>query len=342
MNLFSYKFLLLISAFILFSCKSIEIPTYDFDSSKTTSPPKYSELKYWVSHPNKKDKSDQLPFNLKYSKNDSFPEIDIFFIYPTMYLDGDNWNADVNDKKLNNSINKLPIYNQASVFTGLGNIYSPLYRQMHIQAYKVKKEKLIPPFKVAYSDIEKAFLYYWKNWNNGKPFVIASHSQGTNHAEHLIKKLILKNDSMYKQLQLAYLIGMPIVPFSEKLPVCEDQDQTKCFISWRTFADGAKPNYISGDTIACVNPITWNTDTTSSITDDHKGILFRNHRIKCIGKSKARVSNGLLWVKFTKIPFMSVYKRENYHIADYNLFWKNIRDNFESRLSHINQKGTPL
>ena len=339
---YNYICLILISS-ILFSCKSLkEVPTTDFDTSKIGAAPIFSDLKYWAAHPNKSDKSDDLPYNIKKIKNETPPDVDVFFIYPTMYLDGKNWNADVNDKKLNKSICNMAIYNQATVFAGISNVYSPFYRQMHFQVYKEEKEKFLPPFKLAYSDVEKAFLYYWKHWNKGKPFVIASHSQGTNHAEHLIKKLILNNDSMYKQLQLAYLIGMPIIPFSEKLPVCESADQTKCFLSWRTFADGVVPDFVTGDTIACVNPLTWKTDTASSKLEDHKGILFRSHRIKCKAKSKARISNGLLWVKFKKIPFMSVYKRENYHIADYNLFWQNIRNNFRSRIAHINQKGNPL
>ena len=39
-----------------------------------------------------------------------------------------------------------------------------------------------------------------------------------------------------------------------------------------------------------------------------------------------------VWIKPIKIPFARFYKMKNYHIADYNLFWLNIRNNLRFRL----------
>ena len=63
--------------------------------------------------------------------------MDVFYIYPTMYYDGYNgnlWNADTEDEKLNEKIRKLPINLQASIFSGIANVYSPLYRQLFYDA----------------------------------------------------------------------------------------------------------------------------------------------------------------------------------------------------------------
>ena len=37
-------------------------------------------------------------------------------------------------------------------------------------------------------------------------------------------------------------------------------------------------------------------------------------------------------IKPIKIPFARFYKMKNYHIADYNLYWINIRNNLRYRL----------
>ena len=37
-------------------------------------------------------------------------------------------------------------------------------------------------------------------------------------------------------------------------------------------------------------------------------------------------------IKRIKIPFARFYKMKNYHIADYNLYWINIRNNLRYRL----------
>ena len=54
-----------------------------------------------------------------------------------MYYDGYNgnlWNADTEDEKFNEKIRKLPINLLASIFSGIANVYSPLYRQLFYDA----------------------------------------------------------------------------------------------------------------------------------------------------------------------------------------------------------------
>ena len=43
-------------------------------------------------------------------------------------------------------------------------------------------------FDFAYEDIKKSFEYYLQHYNNGRPIIIASHSQGTTHALRLLKE----------------------------------------------------------------------------------------------------------------------------------------------------------
>jgi hypothetical protein len=333
------KSLILVILIALSSCKIFklvpenkDIPHYNFTADLVGSAADYSQLKYWAEHPEKDVHYAVLPKNYEDSQYIENPKIDVFFIHPTLYLKGDRWNADVNDKKLNKAICNTAIKNQASVFSGIATIYAPHYRQMHIQSYSDLTNGY-QALDIAYEDIETAFLYYWKHINKGRKFILAGHSQGTTLGELLLKKIILQNDSMKKQLLLTYLPGMPIKPIFEGLPACTTPNQMECFLSWRTLAEGYFPSdWSSSDSISCVNPISWETDSLVSENENHLGILFQNHKIHYPKSIAAYNHNGVVWIKPIKIPFARFYRMKDYHIADYNLYWINIRNNLIYRL----------
>ena len=57
----------------------------------------------------------------------------MFFIYPTVYYSGYNgnfWNSDIESQDHINRVDALALKNQASVFSGITNVYTPLYRQL--------------------------------------------------------------------------------------------------------------------------------------------------------------------------------------------------------------------
>lgn len=312
-----------------------DAPKYDFDINLSGDPPRYSELKYWAEHPKKENHYVSLPKNYTDSLFESTASIDVFFVHPTLYLKGNRWNADINNKKLNIEIGNTAIKNQASVFYGIANIYAPHYRQMHIQSYS-DLENGLKAFEVAYLDVKNSFIYYWKNLNNGNKFIIAGHSQGTNHTERLLKELILENDSMKNLLIISYLPGMPIKPFHKDLPSCSSADQLYCFLSWRSLAEGYSPeNWDLSDSISCINPISWSSDNLISKRDKHLGILFKNHKIYYPNSIETYTDKGVAWIKPINIPFARFYRMKNYHIADYNLYWLNIRNNLRFRLNEI-------
>jgi len=331
-----FYFILLIN---VTACKTYKLipekqdtPEHNFDINLSGDTPIYADLKYWVEHPEKENHYASLPKNYIDSTYKSEPVIDVFFVHPTLYFKGNSWNANIHNKKLNNEIGNSTIKNQASVFLGIATIYAPHYRQMHIQSY-YDLENGLQAFEVAYSDVESAFMYYWNNNNNGNKFIIAGHSQGTNHTERLLKEIILENDSMRNRLLISYLPGMPIKQFHKDLVPCNSPNQLDCFLSWRTLAEGYFPkDWEVSDSIPCVNPISWQTDNLLSKKEEHLGILFQNHKIHYPNSIEAYTNNGVVWIKPIKIPFARFYKMKNYHIADYNLYWINIRNNLRCRL----------
>ena len=208
---------------------------YDFRSKNDF--PDFSDLDYWAASPFKEDPSDEVPKDLENSVKDSLA--DVFFIYPTSYTDlkmPDGWNADIDDSKINSKTDKESILYQASVFNKYCRVFAPRYRQANLEAFYTKnKNAANAALDTAYQDVKNAFEYYLEHYNNGRPIIIASHSQGTWHAGRLLKEFF-EGKPLEKQLVCAYIIGLPVFTdyFSELKP-CEDSTATGCFVSWRTF-----------------------------------------------------------------------------------------------------------
>ncbi|MES2773637.1 MAG: DUF3089 domain-containing protein [Bacteroidota bacterium] len=327
---------------LLVSCSSA--PKYQVSSyanGNNNPVPDYSNLYYWAAHPYKHDPSDSLP--VRYRKDYQDSSVDVFFIYPTTYTDkskiaaepngGSRWNANINDDSLNAKTDYTTILNQATPFNHY-RVFSPRYRQAHYQSFFIADSISKPFFETAYADVKAAFEYYMVHNNGGRPFIIASHSQGTVHAARLIKELI-ENNPLAQKMVAAYLIGMPVRTdyFASVLP-CKDSLQTGCFVSWRSFREGYIPPYISQENFKAtvINPLTWQMNEEAASRKLNEGtILLKFNRVKTRNVS-ARVNGNILWTSRPRFLGGIFLKQKNYHIADINFFWKSIRDNVQTRV----------
>ena len=100
------------------------------DLELTPPAPDYSRLNYWIAHPEVEDNADLVPGKGELKEYQASAEVDVFFIYPTIYTKKQDkehpWFADVNDEKLNKEIATSTIKYQATVFNGSGKVYAPL------------------------------------------------------------------------------------------------------------------------------------------------------------------------------------------------------------------------
>lgn len=285
--------------------------------------PDYSQSACWAALPFREDAADETPKGISPTRDEE-KQIDVFYVYPTMLNKGKHWNADVYDTNLNHRIETMPIRYQASAFNGSCRVYVPRYRQAHINAYYSKDRRSADAaFELAYSDVAAAFDYYLQHYNQGRPFILASHSQGTTHARRLAKEKI-DGKPLAQQLVAAYLVGMPVIDtLYQQLRPCETPDQIGCFVSWMSYKQGYEPRpdaILQGG--ININPITWRHDTEPSEPKAHLGTILRKFDKKRRPTLSAQVRDGYLWVKSNN--FLSKLFRD-YHIVDYNLFWYNIR-----------------
>lgn len=325
------------SIFLIASCSHKNYTAsinYHFKSDNGK--PDYSNLNYWAAHPLKYDPSDAVPLKFKDESKDTLA--DVFFIYPTTYTDQNmpmGWNADIDNKELNKKTDNSTILYQASVFNKYCRVFAPRYRQANLRAFFTgDKQKTGAAFDTAYEDVRAAFTYYLKNYNHGRPIIIASHSQGTMHAGRLLKEFF-EEKPLQKQLVCAYVIGLPVFSnYFSTIKPCQDSASTGCFISWRTFEEGFISPLVRQEKLKAfvTNPLSWTMDTVFAPSGLNKGGILRNFNKVIPGLVHAQIHENILWVNKPKFFGNIFLKTKNYHIADYNLFYDNIRENVGTRI----------
>ena len=189
-----------------------------------------------------------------------------------------------------------------------------------------------------------AFEYYLRHWNHGRPIIIAAHSQGAMHAVKLLQEFF-DGKPLQGQLVCAYIVGWQIKYEDFKsIPVCKDAASTGCFVGWRSFKYGEeyeKAVSENGDAI-CVNPVSWDTAYSEVAAQNHKGSLGKNFSLGCKSCLITAIDprTKMLWVK-SAIPRDNQLSRfKNYHIADYNLFYADIRENAIVRVRSFTDRSS--
>ena len=250
-------------------------------------------------------------------------------------------NAAIDNDYINAKTDYSSILYQASVFNQHGRVFAPRYRQAHItNFFSNDTEKAAQAFELAYADVKSSFQYYLQHWNNGRPFIIASHSQGSLMAEKLLKEFfddttgsaqILKN-----KLVVAYIVGWPVPKnYFTNLKMCDDSLQTGCICSWRTFRKGFVPFYLKNkpDVSFATNPLTWTTGNEYASKKMNTGSVLRKFNKIYTQTTDAQVSNGLLYVSRPRFPWSFLYFSKNYHAGDINLYYMNTRKNIQQRIN---------
>ncbi len=227
------------------SVPEYKVPESAFDASRTPPAPNYSEAVNWA----------VLPGSGKGKP------VDVVFFHPTSCFGDESWNQAMPDER-NNHATMDSIKRQAGVFEGQSNVYAPFYRQVSLYVLKAREEDRNKALNVAYSDIERAFACYIENFNDGKPFILAGHSQGSNFLLWLLERRVLNDPELRKQLVAAYVVGWSLtvddIKASPQLEICESFDEAVCIVSYNTQEKDPEVSIVRKNAIG-VNPLLWNT-----------------------------------------------------------------------------------
>ena len=205
--------------------------------------------------------------------------IDIVWIYPTVLYDNSAWLMDISRKDLIAGAQET-VATEAHAFSGLANLYAPFYRQMNLSGFNLPKEQRDALAAYGEEDVRRALQYYLDHYNNGRPFIVAAHSQGS----YVLTQLALDHWGKIgheDRMIAAYVIGWSItdddLKANPKITICDQPHQTGCFISYNSVAAGHQkdaPMILPGAVV--VNPLTWTRDEALAPASLNRGATFFN------------------------------------------------------------------
>lgn len=311
-----------------FSCRVMKRSNNDY-TDKSNKMPDYNDLSYWAAHPLKKDLSDSI--SNVYAGEINLDLCDVFYLHPTTFTDKRTshiQHAQIDDSVINQKTDASAMLYQASVFNEVGRIYAPRYRQAHIYRYFDTGSSSIKAFDTAYADIKKAFSVYLEKWNNGRPLIIASHSQGTTHAIRLVKEMI-DGTPLGDRIVLMYLLGMPVKKNDfVHLKPCSDSNNIHCFYSWRTYKKGYDDKFTDAnrEDVVVTNPVDKTSNRKGKNRHLKKEAILWNYNKGFKMTHDTWVMGDMLWINRPKFKgsVLTLFMK-NYHAGDINLFYGDIR-----------------
>jgi hypothetical protein len=326
--------------------------------------PDYARAEAWAAFPGHSNNSEQTPAGVSPGTPHERDRVDVFFIHPTTYVSEADGNARYDEggetgARLENGVLRF----QASVFNGCCRIFAPRYRQASLGAITHGDAAALAAAELAYSDVARAFDYYLAHENGGRPFVLASHSQGSIHAMRLLQERII-GKPLQQKMVAAYVIGssLPADIAKRGLPVCETAAATGCVIDWNTVKAGhnderrrdksviwwdGRYQMSSGRPIVCVNPLNWKVNGAAPASEN-AGAVYSEGRSAPIPAPVPHVTgatceNGLLGVDVEwkeRRHFSDLLTITGvYHDFDYSLFYMNVRANVETRIASYLEKN---
>ena len=112
---------------------------------------------------------------------DSTPEsrpVDVFFVHPTTFDGGTNWNGPIGDRRSAALLERVMLPNYAAPFAGLGRVFAPRYRQASLYTSLTLFDDAIEAREFAYGDVRAAFDYFRDRLSRGRPFILVGVEQG--------------------------------------------------------------------------------------------------------------------------------------------------------------------
>lgn len=264
--------------------------------------------------------------------------VDVFFIHPTTYDGDENWNQSLEGEAADPKVRAV-MTSQAGVFSSSACLCAPYYRQanlavLHTDEGSPERQSL----DVAYSDVEAAFDAYMARWNQGRPFILAGHSQGSELLLWLMERRFA-DPALRSKLVAAYLVGWSVTKDDlakyPHLKVAETPDQTGAIVTYNT--QGPNPGYsIVREGAVAVNPLTMTITGEPVPAERNLGAVFftENGVLDIPHYTGGQTVNGgfVIPTPFNIDELDAMKIPRFYHPYDYTFFYRNLKENVKVRI----------
>ena len=307
------------------------------------------------------DGLDKYKTKLDYSKAECWLErpaeatkaVDVFYIYPTVTGFRDPVQiCEITDSELVAGAQMVRRV-QTSVFDESCNVFMPYYRQISMPTPGSDYPGIIN--YISGFDATDALDYFLTNLNQGRPFILAGHSQGAATLIALLENYMTKHPEALERMVAAYPIGYAVTTdFLARtgLKFAEGATDTGVIVSWNT--EG--PANVEANAFNCtlapgglsINPINWKRDDTYAPVSDNLGSLNVEGQLVTPGIADARIDTlrGSVIVTTIEKPELyaipadgtALFGTESYHLHDYGFFFNNFKQNVADRIAAFLEK----
>ncbi len=289
--------------------------------------------------------------------------VDTFYIYATEYILGSLQEGAPDFASLDNTEMlqgaEAQYQVQASAYEASTNVFMPFYRQcgMAIMKRSWKETGNVDAAicGMPYGDITAALDYYFEHYNQGRPFIIAGHSQGSAIAKLLLKNYFKAHPDRYARMVAAYVIGYAVtrdeLAAYPHLKFATGESDTGVIVSWNTEGKGNVEQNVETAVLLpgaiSINPLNWKLDDTYAPASANVGSLAPDEKtgepvLADIGADAQIVlERGVVVTNApgeqldeasTKIA-AEFFGPDGRHGDDYVLYYGNIRDNASKRVA---------
>ncbi|MEE1156852.1 MAG: DUF3089 domain-containing protein [Methanobrevibacter sp.] len=308
-------------------------------------PTDYSDENNWAHLPENADKA-----------------VDTFFIYPTLYFNPNPTAptiVPVDDSNLRAAV-KFHYIQAPILFEDMTNVYEPFYRQSNLCALAGKDHDELVSFqrREQRTDVYAALDYFFENYNEGRPFILAGHSQGSEMIRLALCDYFKEHTEYLERMVAAYAIGFSItsddLKINPALKFAEGADDTGVIVSWNTEGPENKneESAVVLENAISINPINWKRDDTYAPASENKGDLipvtksgsleavdFNEHK-PGLADAQIDLERGVVVCTTLSDEYVTplapgvpnIFGPASLHMSDYPAFWENIRENIKTRI----------
>jgi len=173
------------------------------------------------------------------------PEIDCFYVYPTVSTDSTP-NSDMTADAAEMNV----IRSQFARFGAQCRQFAPMYRQVTLTALRagITGADMQPDREMPYRDVVNAWHYYLENHNAGRGVVLIGHSQGAGVLSRLIANEI-EGSEQQALVVSALIIGTNVQVGAgelmggsfQSMPLCQSADESGCVVAYVSYRDNVPP-----------------------------------------------------------------------------------------------------
>ena len=288
---------------------------------------------------------------------------DVIFLYPTANMELEApLICDVNDPAMVEQA-KCYVAQSCQAFEGVGNLFVPLWRQVTglyvntLPFEEVDRAQWAEPR----TDVFAAMDYYFEHLNEGRPWIIAGHSQGSRMLGMVLGEYMREHPNYYARMICAYRIGdgmtRPYLAAYPHVKPAQGPDDLGVCISWNTEgpANKGRASLVVPPECVAINPLNWAVDETPAGEDLCLGcflpvvpgselipLLERASTVLDLERGTVMVTNPAM-SKYSITatapdPMMAkameaTFGPECYHTCDYGFFLYNIQQNAQNRVN---------